>query len=278
MGALLCRALLVRHDDHLDWVCQFPSSTDPDLRTPRSQLLPWSYGHGVMQCHALWYSTPMRLRHQRLALMLLSGMVWTYIIGTAAGIASTLNPNKVLFHTTMDQLNYFMRERELSRSMRRELRAYFERARTVREVNDDANLLQAMSPLLRGTVAYAANRHWIARIWYLSSMPKSRDTREFIAHLASSLSLAAYIAEERPPIGQLYVLRRGMCVKNWRFLRAGSVWGDDMIINTRDLYAMPPLDLTAIPALLTVPRTHHTRCLSCRPAASRHLRPYSLTA
>lgn len=38
-------------------------------------------------------------------LMLLSGMVWTFILSTMAGIAATLEPNKVLFQTTMDSLN-----------------------------------------------------------------------------------------------------------------------------------------------------------------------------
>jgi hypothetical protein len=33
--------------------------------------------------------------------MLLSGMVWTYILSNAAGIAATLNPNAVLFQNTM---------------------------------------------------------------------------------------------------------------------------------------------------------------------------------
>ena len=45
--------------------------------------------------------------------MLLSGCIWTYVLGTAAGIAATLDPNGVLFKTTMDQLNLFMRERNL---------------------------------------------------------------------------------------------------------------------------------------------------------------------
>ena len=33
--------------------------------------------------------------------MLLSGMVWTYILSNAAGIAATLNPSAVLFQNTM---------------------------------------------------------------------------------------------------------------------------------------------------------------------------------
>lgn len=52
------------------------------------------------------------------------------------------------------------------------------------------------------------------------------------ARLTSYYQVRAYVASERPALGQLYVLRKGMCVKNWRFLRAGRVWGDDMIIDS----------------------------------------------
>ena len=39
----------------------------------------------------------------------------------------------------------------------------------MREVNDDASLLENMSPLLQGTVAFAANREWLRKIWWLRS-------------------------------------------------------------------------------------------------------------
>ena len=119
--------------------------------------------------------------------------------------------------------------------MRDQLRQYFERSRTVREVNDDSSLLATMSPLLQGTVAYAANRRWIERIWYLRSMGSSRDSKEFVASLASALTLRAYIAEERAALGLLYVIRRGRCVKNWRFFKAGDVFGDDIILDSEAL-------------------------------------------
>lgn len=173
-------------------------------------------------------------------MMIMSGMLWTYVLSTASGIAATLNPNQVMFQNTMDQLSYFMRERHLPRPMRRMLRDFFEKARQVREVNDDSSLLEAMSPHLQGTVAYVANKAWLEKIWYLGMMEgnlggdenDTRDYRDFVAMLAKSLTVRAYVTEERPALGQLYVLRRGMCVKNWRFLRAGHVFGDDMIIDS----------------------------------------------
>ena len=97
--------------------------------------------------------------------MLFSGMVWTYAIGLACSIATTLNPNGVLFENTMDSLNHFMRERNLPRPMRMLLRDYFSSARRVHQLSDDGELLDKMSPLLQGTVALTAYKQWIDHIW-----------------------------------------------------------------------------------------------------------------
>mgnify|MGYP001333030335 CR=1 FL=1 len=97
--------------------------------------------------------------------MVASAGGWAYVIGTAAGIAATLDPNSVLYQTTMDQLNYFMRERGLPKAMRMTLREYFSNARRVHQLNDDGDLLEKMSPLLQGTVALTAYKQWIDHIW-----------------------------------------------------------------------------------------------------------------
>ena len=155
-------------------------------------------------------------------MMLVSGMVWTFVLSTMAGVAATLNPNAVLFQTTMDALNMFMRERQLPRAMRRQLRSFFDQSRRVREVNDDTLLLTHMSPLLQGTVAFAANREWLHKIWWLRRMSDSgtRDSREFIANLAKSLVLSAYVASERPPLGPLRSRARCPDPRASRVLRA----------------------------------------------------------
>ncbi len=58
-------------------------------------------------------------------LMIISGATWAYVIGEAAGIAATLDPNTVAFRTSMDALNCFMSERQLDASMRHTLRDFF---------------------------------------------------------------------------------------------------------------------------------------------------------
>ena len=81
--------------------------------------------------------------------MMVSGVVWTYAIGSVAAIAATLDPNRIEYQNTMDQLNYFMRERSLQKPMRIMLRNYFEASRHVHQLNDDSELLERMSPLLQ---------------------------------------------------------------------------------------------------------------------------------
>ncbi len=54
-------------------------------------------------------------------------------------------------------------------------------------------------------------------------MGSTRDERDFIAALSMKLGVAAFAVEERLPLGQMYVLRRGMVVRLWRFLGRGKV-------------------------------------------------------
>jgi hypothetical protein len=44
-------------------------------------------------------------------MMLFSSMLWCYVIGTASGIAATLDPDGLRFHENLDHLNLFMSER-----------------------------------------------------------------------------------------------------------------------------------------------------------------------
>jgi len=58
---------------------------------------------------------------------------------------------------------------------------------------------------------------------------------DFIAGLAKQLVIRSFVNSERLPIGQLYVLRRGLVVKMWRFLSIGKVWGEDVIVDNPEL-------------------------------------------
>ena len=85
------------------------------------------------------------------------------------------------------QLNYFMRERELPREMRMQLRGYFESARRVHRGATDGGLLNKMSPMLQGTVAWRANKPWLDRVWFLRDLHETREERELVAELSMKM-------------------------------------------------------------------------------------------
>ena len=163
-------------------------------------------------------------------LKLISGSFWAFGIGAAAGIAATLDPNATLFHTTMDQLNFYLRERKLPKAMRIMCREYFTNAREVHQVNDDSSLLGQMTPRLLSIVAIAANKRWLDHVWFLRDLGSTGEEQEFIARLSICLRVSAFIQHEAFPLGCFFILRKGIVVKYWRFLGAGKVFGEDSLL------------------------------------------------
>lgn len=207
--------------------------------------------------------------------MLFSGVMWTYAIGTVAAIATTLDPNAIAFQNTMDSLNYFMRERELPRQMRMALRDFFTNAKRVHQLNDDGDLLDRMSPLLQGTVALAANKKWLDVVWYFRGIQNTANGAEFVASLAKALVIRSYVSHERLPIGQLYILSRGLVVKMWRFLGTGRVWGEDIILDSPELMDHSQAVALSYVEAYTLSRGQLEDCLQDFPGAQEKVRKAS---
>ena len=231
------------HDDgHPTWIGAF-NETFVDQYGPEPPggfdvyiaALYWS----VMTLTSIGYGemTPVNSAERLLCsiYMMLSGVMWTWAIGSVAAIASTLDPNSVEHHNTLDALNYFMRERELPRRLRMTLREFFNNARRIHELNNDGHLLNKMSPLLQGVVAITANRKWLQHVWYFRDIESVENGSEFIVALAKQLVIRSFVAHERLPTGQLYILRSGCVVRMWRFLVVGTVFGEDMILEKKSL-------------------------------------------
>ena len=129
-------------------------------------------------------------------LMVISAATWAYVIGTAAGIAATLDPNTVKFRQTMDVLNYFMVDRKLDKERRHQLREFFSDARRVHQKHNDSDLLEKMSPMLQGFVALEASTGWFQNVTFLRNFavegsPEARSERDFIAALSMTLGMMA---------------------------------------------------------------------------------------
>ena len=100
-------------------------------------------------------------------LMVISSILWVYTMGQMCAIATSMDPDTANFHRIMDGLNMFMHERGIDKKLRVRLRIYFHNCRKMYRVSGDTEILERMSPMLRGVVALEAHRPWLQRVWYL---------------------------------------------------------------------------------------------------------------
>ena len=94
-----------------------------------------------------------------------------------------------------------------------------------------------MSPLLQCTVAMEANKRWIRAVWYLTKVEELPPLNggNLIMKLSRCIKIRCFITTERMPLGQLYILGRGVVVKNWHFLGIGRVFCEDILLNDEEL-------------------------------------------
>ena len=80
--------------------------------------------------------------------VLLGSAFWAYIIGNACGIIANLDVEALDHHQLMEQLNFFMRDRELPDDLQRRLRAFFRHRKSLAKNEGYKALTSRLSPAL----------------------------------------------------------------------------------------------------------------------------------
>ena len=146
-------------------------------------------------------------------MMLIGSAVWAYIIGSACGIIATLDPARIEFRQTLDEINFFVADQSLSDELAVKLRAYFRNTiHLVRSKRYD-RLLQKMSTRLRGDAAFEMCRMKMRRVPYLVH-PELEA--EFMCNLSIKYVTSVYSRLERVPCTNLFVIERGVVAKRGR--------------------------------------------------------------
>lgn len=78
-------------------------------------------------------------------MMVVGSSVWAYVIGSACGIVATLDPARIEYRQTMDQLNHFCSTHCLPHELTVRLRSYFRSTMHFVRVVRYETLLQKMS-------------------------------------------------------------------------------------------------------------------------------------
>ena len=141
------------------------------------------------------------------------GAVYTYTIGSICSVLNSRDPATQDFQQRMDLLNGYMEEISLPKSMRFQLREYFSYCRQLFRNRYYQDVLQQMTPKLRGQVAKLHHGQWIAKIPFFCA-ENDLERGEFITHIALHLEPEAFCPDEMiyfegAPSECLYIVQKG---------------------------------------------------------------------
>ena len=193
-------------------------------------------------------------------IMLLSGMIWGYLIGTFCGLAASLSPVVKSFREDLSSLNYFMRQHHLPSETRVRMREYFHQTIHLRHVDIQPAAREAL-PCVQAEVSFIVNARWIDQVWYLrtSTLRELQTTRCASSSPRASPRLSSHPASLRPwdscTSSSAAQLCGGKMLRETQNTR--SVWGDDVILQT------PTLQLTFPALAATTSRSLRSTAPTC---------------
>jgi potassium voltage-gated channel Eag-related subfamily H protein 7 len=160
---------------------------------------------------------------------------YAYALGAVCHIIQTKDSEKVQYRAQMDQLGNFFQKSHIHEDLRERLRDYFRHRRLLQQQDNYKNLLELMSPTLRGEVAYISNSHWMQHLPWLG-----KGSISFITACALVMHSDLYAPMELVEGSYLHVVVRGVAAKDQRIITSGHTWGKDMILSAKHLRYMEP--------------------------------------
>lgn len=168
-------------------------------------------------------------------LMFASSLLYAWALGEILSSIGSTDLGQARFRQMLDDLNHMMADHRLPHVMQRRLRDFFFQTKDIQRVRSYYDVVDQLSPSLKGEVALIANQVWIRKIWYFDANFEKLPGA-FMAAFAKTLHVDVYAQGD--VFGEpwtLYILHRGLCVRSMRFCRSGSVWGEDFILTTSEL-------------------------------------------
>lgn len=147
-------------------------------------------------------------------------------------VLSTSDPAQIEHHQTLDALNRYIEEKELPLPLSFRLRRYFISLKMMAKQNTNQALLDKLSPKLREDVSHSTAA-WLRGVPYLDSREVSIG---FLVSVSSVLTEAMFEARENIPWNDsLNLVSRGVASTEGRVCPAGTIWGDDFVMQSAGL-------------------------------------------
>jgi hypothetical protein len=155
------------------------------------------------------------------------GVLWAVIIATICAIFTTADPVSLRFNQTIDELNQMMDAANFPPDLCQQLRLFFINAQGKRESEVQRELLEAMSPRLRGDIASRMLGPQVRSVWYFTDASDG-----FVAAIAVKVNTEVFNkAEDIRASGKLCIMNKGIVVRAGMIKCQGSTWGEDFVLS-----------------------------------------------
>lgn len=172
----------------------------------------------------------------------IGGAVYAYLLGSVCSIVTNLDEGSNTFYRQMDELNRFMKEKDITAPLRVKLRDYFRFRRNSRALVEWSGVMHLMSDSLRLDVAEEVFGGWIRAMPIFRDCPK-RLPAMLSAHL-SSLVLSPHENIMANPVRRdsLFIVEKGLVAHRGKIQETGSLLGVERIYKAHGelLDASPP--------------------------------------
>ena len=206
-------------------------------------------------------------------MMLVGSSVWAFVIGSGCGIIATLNPERIEYRQTMDQVNYFARSRKLPPQLSVRLRSFFQSTQHIFHAKRFDGLLEKMSGSLRADICSHVARKVLAKVPYFSEADVEAD---FLAAVALALKPRVYCPRELVRTDELVIVERGVIVRSSKIFVAGMCVGEDMIVKRETFRDSAPAIALAFVQVSTLGRSALDDLLLSFPLARARVRKAAL--
>jgi len=160
-------------------------------------------------------------------MILLSGVLWSQLIGVLCGIAANLSPAQQAFRKELSELNDFMSSNPglLDRKTRFRLREYLHQSVHMKRAQTQKRILAQLSPALHSEVVWKVTEQLLVNVRFLRDVEK-----ELLVALAFHVNAKVFPPEEICPQGVLYIIDKGIALYAGKVLRSGDSWGEDLLM------------------------------------------------
>lgn len=221
-------------------------------------------GYGDIVPQTIWETVVSTL------IMLFAGFFWAIVLGTACNIMGALSATSTLFKQNVDSLNQLIVTANISPPLARKMRRYLYSCEDVICARQYHTVLGLLSPEIQGEVVFEWFGGWVLKVAFIST-----GTPAFVVEVARSILLQLYAKHERiNQLRTLFALDRGVAWRHMRVMLRGTVWGEDMILSSRELRDETTVVCLTFVELRYLPYSIFAAVVDNHPSDQKRLRKY----